>query len=311
MLVSIIIPCYNEELVIHKTYDRVKKVLIDNNIQHEVLFVNDGSHDKTLALLTEIATKDKTIKVISFSRNFGHQAAITCGINKCNGDVAIIIDGDLQDPPELFPEMIKRHLEEKANVIYMVRKVREGTSLWKKISYKIFYRLLRMLSEHEIPVDTGDFRLMDRQVINICNAYPERNKYVRGLISWSGFKQIPFEYKRDARADGEPKYTLVKLIKLASTGLLYFSKKPLRLALNVGLLSIFVGIILALYVFVSKYYGWAELVPGWSSILVSVVFFGGVQLLTIGVLGEYLGIVFEEVKQRPEYIIQDKLNMEE
>lgn len=311
MLVSIIIPVYNEELVIGQTYKRVKSVLMENQMEHEILFVNDGSRDTTIEVLTAIGDLDKHVKLLSFSRNFGHQAAITAGIHNCKGDVAIIIDGDLQDPPELFPAMVKKHLDEKANVIYMVRKKRKGVNIFKKLSYKIFYRTMRAMSETEIPIDTGDFRLMDRKIIDAFNAFPEKNKYVRGLISWAGYKQIPFEYERDARADGEPKYTVRKLFKLAFTGLLYFSKKPLRLALNTGLICTCIGLLLAVYVFVAKFYGYAEMVPGWSSILVSVVFFGGVQLLTIGVLGEYVGIIFDEVKRRPEYIISEKKNFED
>lgn len=309
LFISVIIPCFNEEQVIAHTYERVNKTM--QSFEHrgyELIFINDGSRDKTLELLRAIAQKDSKVKVVSFSRNFGHQPAVTAGINICTGDVAIIIDGDLQDPPELFPEMIKMHLEQHANVVYGLRGERKGETFFKKLSAKYFYKTINFLSDTKLPVDTGDFRLIDKHVIEAFKSLPEKNKYIRGLISWIGFKQVPITYVRDERFAGETKYPLSKMIKFASTSLLYFSKKPLKLALTIGLISIFIGIGLAIWVITGLIYRTNSIVPGWASTIIALIFFGGIQLLTIGVLGEYLGNMFEEIKNRPEYIIHEKIN---
>jgi polyisoprenyl-phosphate glycosyltransferase len=309
LFISIIIPCFNEEQVISHTYERVSKTM--QSFQHrgyELIFINDGSRDKTLEILRVIAQKDTNVKILSFSRNFGHQPAVTAGINICDGDVAIIIDGDLQDPPELFPEMIKIHLEQNANVVYGLRGERKGETFFKKLSAKYFYKTINFLSDTKLPVDTGDFRLIDKHVIEAFKSLPEKNKYIRGLISWIGFKQVPITYVRDERFAGETKYPLSKMIKFATTSLLYFSKKPLKLALTVGLVSIFVGIGLAVWVLTGLLYRSNSMVPGWASTIIALIFFGGIQLLTIGVLGEYLGNMFEEIKNRPEYIVHEKIN---
>lgn len=309
LFISVIIPCFNEEQVIAHTYERVNKTM--KSFEHrgyELIFINDGSRDKTLELLRAIARNDSNVKIVSFSRNFGHQPAVTAGINICAGDVAIIIDGDLQDPPELFPEMVKIHLEQHANVVYGLRGERKGETFFKKLSAKYFYKTINFLSDTKLPVDTGDFRLIDKHVIEAFKSLPEKNKYIRGLISWIGFKQVPITYVRDERFAGETKYPLSKMIKFASTSLLYFSKKPLKLALTIGLISIFIGIGLAIWVITGLIYRPNSIVPGWASTIIALIFFGGIQLLTIGVLGEYLGNMFEEIKNRPEYIIHEKIN---
>jgi glycosyltransferase involved in cell wall biosynthesis len=311
MLLSVIIPCYNEEEVIEESYKRLVKVMKDNKIEDfELIFVNDGSKDKTFDILCGIAANDKKVKVISFSRNFGHQPAVAAGINNCNGEYAVIIDADLQDPPELIPQMLKLCISENANVVYGVRKERKGETFFKKLSAKLFYRFLNKLSEVPIPLDTGDFRLIDKKMIDVFKNLPERNKFIRGLISWAGFKQIPFYYVREPRFAGETKYPLKKMIRFALTGIMYFSKKPLKIAINSGFISIIVGIGLTLYVFVAHFTGIIPTVPGWASTIITIIFFGGVQLLTIGVLGEYIGNIFDEVKKRPEYIIDKKINFE-
>jgi len=311
MLLSVIIPCYNEEEVIEETYKRLVKIMKDNKIEDfELIFVNDGSKDKTFDILCGIAANDKKVKVISFSRNFGHQPAVAAGINNCNGEYAVIIDADLQDPPELIPQMLKLCISENANVVYGVRKERKGETFFKKLSAKLFYRFLNKLSEVPIPLDTGDFRLIDKKMIDVFKNLPERNKFIRGLISWAGFKQIPFYYVREPRFAGETKYPLKKMIRFALTGIMYFSKKPLKIAINSGFISIIVGIGLTLYVFVAHFTGIIPTVPGWASTIITIIFFGGVQLLTIGVLGEYIGNIFDEVKKRPEYIIDKKINFE-
>lgn len=307
---SVIIPCYNEEDIIATTYQRLMDVVAENNYtdNYEVIFIDDGSKDSTLDFLESKAAENSNIKVLSFSRNFGHQPAVCAGICEATGDVAIIIDADLQDPPELFPDIIAKHLETKANVVYCVRKTRQGVSFFKKMAYKVFYRTANYMSDIDLPLDSGDFRLIDKHVIAGFKQFREKNKYVRGIISWMGFKQTPFHYDRPGRAGGETKYSFRKLLKLASMGMFYFSNKPLKLALNLGLVSILIGLSLTGVVIYEKLSGSLEEVPGWASLIITIIFFGGVQLITVGVLGEYIGNIFDEVKDRPQYIIKKKIN---
>ncbi len=312
MLISVIIPVYNEEEVITESYRRLANVFIDNNLtDYELIFINDGSRDRTVNILKEIALKDVHVKLLDFSRNFGHQAAVTAGLRECKGDVAIIIDADLQDPPEVMIEMLKVYESEACNVVYGVRNKRKGESFFKLLTAKMFYRLLNSLSDITFPVDTGDFRLIDRKVIDAFNNLNEKNKYIRGLISWLGYKQCPVYYNREARFAGETKYPFRKMLKFASIGLFYFSKKPLKLATSVGFLSILAGLIYVFYILSSQIFGFGHVVSGWTSTIVVIIFFGGVQLLTIGVLGQYIGSLFDEVKNRPEYIISEKVNFNE
>lgn len=306
--VAIIVPCYNEEEVIVESYNRTKQVARTLKYPTEIIYVNDGSRDKTRILLDGIASSDPTVKVIHFSRNFGHQPAVTAGVNYCDADMAIIIDADMQDPPELIPELIDLHEREGANVVYCVRKSREGESYFKRFSAKLFYRMMNYMSEVEFPLDTGDFRLIDRKVMDEFDRFKERGKYIRGLISWVGFKQVPFYYERDARLAGTTKYPLSKMLKFASNAMLYFSKKPLKLAAGLGFLAVIVGLFLAIWFTLGKIYGFSNAESGWTSIVTIVTFFGGVQLLTVGVLGQYIGILFDEVKARPEYIIDETRN---
>jgi dolichol-phosphate mannosyltransferase len=307
---SVIIPCYNEEDIIATTYQRLIDVVEKNNYadNYEVIFIDDGSHDGTLNFLESKAAENPNIKVLSFSRNFGHQPAVCAGICESTGDVAIIIDADLQDPPELFPDIIAKYLETKANVVYCVRQTRQGVGIFKKLAYKVFYRTANYMSDIDLPLDSGDFRLIDKHVIAGFKQFREKNKYVRGIISWMGFKQTPFYYDRPGRAGGETKYSFRKLLKLASMGMFYFSNKPLKLALNLGLVSILIGLILTGVVVYEKFSGALEEVPGWASLIITIIFFGGVQLITVGVLGEYIGNIFDEVKDRPQYIIKKKIN---
>ncbi len=309
LTLSVIIPCYNEELVLAETYKRMQAVMVKMDLKdHELIFINDGSKDATLAILKGFAAENNKVKVINLSRNFGHQPAVSSGIAQCTGQIAIIIDADLQDPPELFPEMVALHIQHEANVVYAQRQSRKGETFFKKLSAKLFYRFINYLSDVTLPKDTGDFRLIDRKVIEAFNQLPEKNKYIRGLISWVGFKQMPILYNRDERFAGETKYPLSKMIKFASTSMLYFSKKPLKLALTLGSISLLVGILLSLYVFFGLLFKPDTIMPGWASLIISIIFFGGVQLLTIGVLGEYLGNMFDEIKNRPDYIINEKIN---
>lgn len=249
--ISVVIPMYYEEAVVEECYKRTKAVLTSlENYEHEIIFVNDGSTDNTLPLLEEIAKNDNNVKVISFSRNFGHQAAVTAGLKYTTGDCTMIIDSDMQDPPELLTDMIKLW-EEGNEVIYAKRKTRKGESKFKLVTAKMFYKVLNGLSDVEIPKDTGDFRLADKKVIDVINSMPEHNKFLRGLFSWVGFKQVPFEYERQERFAGKTKYPLKKMLKLAGDGIISFSTKPLRLIGGLGVVSIFISIILLIYTLIS------------------------------------------------------------
>ncbi len=309
MLISVIIPCYNEEKVIAESHKRLINVFIDNNLNnYELIFIDDGSHDSTLNILRDIASQDSNVKLVIFSRNFGHQAAVSAGLKECRGDVAIIIDADLQDPPEVIPEMLEVLEKERCNVVYGVRNRRKGESFLKLLTAKIFYRLLNSLSDFSFPVDSGDFRLVDRNIINAFNNLHEKTKYVRGLIAWLGYKQCPVYYDRDARFAGETKYPFHKMLKFASTCLLYFSKKPLKIAALLGFSCTMAGFMFGFWVVINSILGIEHVVSGWASIIVITIFFGGLQLLSIGVLGQYIGSLFDEVKNRPEYIIAQKEN---
>ena len=310
MLLSIIIPCYNEEAVIAETYKRLTEVMQNLPHSYELIFINDGSRDLTLSILQEFATKDSTVKVLNFSRNFGHQCAVTAGLNNCAGDVAVIIDSDLQDPPEVIVDMLDIMQKEQANVVYGVRKKRKGESWFKLFTAKLFYRMLNRMSDVKFPLDTGDFRMVDRKIINQFNQLGESNKYIRGLISWMGFKQVPCYYEREARFAGETKYPFRKMLKFALIGLFYFSKKPLNIATSLGTFSVIAGLLYVVYNLIAKFIFEEHMVTGWTSTIMLIVFFGGVQLLTIGVLGKYIGNLFDEAKRRPEYIINEKINFD-
>lgn len=308
--VSVVIPMYYEEEVAEECYKRVKNVLTSlKDYEHEILFVNDGSKDKTLEILESIAEKDKQVKVISFSRNFGHQCAVTAGLQYVTGDAIVVIDADLQDPPELIPDMLT--LWKQGNeVIYAKRKTREGESKFKLLTAKMFYRILNGLSDVEIPADTGDFRLVDRKVVDVINSMPEHNKFLRGLFSWVGFKQQPFEYERKERFAGKTKYPLKKMLKLASDGIISFSTKPLKIVGGLGIITIIISILLLLYSVMSYIFNLNQLTPGWTSIMVAITLFSGVQLLSIWIISEYLARIYDESKKRPQYIISKTINLE-
>ena len=308
--ISVVIPAYNEQEVIKTCYDRIKKVLEElNNYEYEIIFINDGSKDDTLKILQEISKEDSKVKVISFARNFGHQAAVTAGIKHVTGDAIVIIDADLQDPPELLPEMIALW-EEGNEVIYGQRKLRKGESAFKLLSAKLFYSTLNALSDVEIPKDTGDFRLVDRKVIDVINNLPEHNKFLRGLFSWVGFKQKAYKYEREERYAGKTKYPLKKMWKLATDGIISFSTKPLKLVGGLGILTIFISMGILIYSLVSYIFNLNNLTPGWTSIMVAITLFSGVQLLSIWIMSEYIARIYDEARNRPEYIIDKKINME-
>lgn len=307
--ISVIIPMYYEEEVAEECYKRMTEVLSKiTDYDYELICVNDGSKDKTLPILENLASKDDKLKVISFARNFGHQCAVTAGLKYVTGDCAVIIDADLQDPPELISEMVKLW-EEGNEVIYGKRKTRDGESAFKLFTAKMFYKTLNALSDVEIPKDTGDFRLVDRKVVDVMNSMPEHNKFLRGLWGWIGFKQVAYEYERKERFAGKTKYPLKKMLKLASDGIIGFSTKPLKMVGGLGMLSIFISFIILIYSILSYILRWNNITPGWASIMVAVTFFAGVQLLSIWIMSEYIGRIYDESKSRPQYIIDKKINI--
>lgn len=307
--ISLVIPMYYEEQVAKECYNRVTKVLKTlKNYEYEVIFVNDGSKDKTLEILEEIANNDKNIKIISFSRNFGHQAAVTAGLKYATGDAIVIMDADLQDPPELMPDMLKKW-EEGYDVIYGKRKARKGESAFKLLTAKAFYDTLNKLSDVEIPKDTGDFRLVDKKVVDVINSLPEHNKFLRGLFSWVGFKQYAYEYERKERFAGKTKYPLKKMLKLAQDGILSFSTKPLKLVGALGLLSVIISVSILIYSLLSFAFNWNSLTAGWTSIMCTITFLGGVILISLWMIGEYIARIYDETKQRPQYIVDKTINI--
>ena len=309
--ISVVIPMYYEEEVAEECYKRMIEVLKGiGNYEYEIIFVNDGSKDKTLSILEKIANEDKNVKVISFSRNFGHQCAVTAGLQYVTGDAIVIIDADLQDPPELIPEMLKLW-EDGNEVIYGKRKTREGESKFKLLTAKMFYNTLNALSDVDIPKDTGDFRLVDRKVVDVINSLPEHNKFLRGLFSWVGFEQKAFEYERKERFAGKTKYPLKKMLKLASDGIIGFSTKPLKIVEGLGIFSIIMSFIILVYSLLSYAFSWHSLTAGWTSIMVTLTFLGGSILVSLGMIGEYIARIYDESKARPQYIIDKKINIEE
>ncbi len=308
--ISVVIPVYNEEEVAKTSYLRIQKVMEDlKQYDYEMLFVDDGSRDKTFNLLQEIAKENQKVKILSFSRNFGHQAAVTAGIQYVTGDAVIIMDADLQDPPELLPEMVALW-EEGNEVIYGQRRSRKGESAFKLLTAKMFYRTLNALSDVEIPKDTGDFRLVDKKVIDVINIMPEHNKFLRGLFSWVGFQQKAYFYEREERKAGKTKYPFQKMWKLASDGIISFSTKPLKIVGGLGCVTIILSIAILIYSLVSYAFQLNHLTPGWTSIMVAITLFSGVQLVSIWIISEYIARIYDETRHRPEYIIDKKINIE-
>ena len=302
--ISVIIPLYNEELNIDAIYKRLNDVMILLNQDYEFYFINDGSSDNTLALVKELSQKNPKVHYKSFSRNFGHQNAVSAGIDSVSSDCTIIIDADLQDPPELIPEMIAKW-QEGYKVVYAQRKERKGESIFKKLTAKIFYRILRKLSEVEIPLDTGDFRLIDKKVVEVMRLMPEKNKYLRGMIAWSGFKQIGIQYVRDKRYAGKSNYPLKKMMQFALNGIVSFSSYPLVLAAYFGFFITILSLIFSAVVLYHKLFT-DNTVPGWTSLILVILFLGGINLICIGFLGLYISRISNDVKNRPVYIIEEE-----
>lgn len=307
--ISVVIPLYNEEAVIEQTYTRLKDVMETLAMDYELLFVNDGSKDKTLQLVQTLSFADKHVKCLAFSRNFGHQIAITAGTDYASGDAVVVIDADLQDPPELIPEMIQKW-QDGFDVVYAKRIKRNGESFFKKWSAKMFYRTLHRLTDVEIPVDTGDFRLMDKKVYTELKKINEKNPFVRGLVSWLGFQQVALEYEREERAAGETKYPLKKMVKLSLDGLTSFSHQPLKMASYAGVALSIAGFIYMLVVLFQTLFT-ATTVNGWSSIIIIQLLFSGFVLIILGMIGEYIGRIYDEVKDRPLYIVEASYGFEQ
>lgn len=297
---SVVVPVYNEEAVLPEFYARVAAVLDSLPQPSELIFVDDGSQDRSAEILAGLAARDPRVRVLGFSRNFGHQAALCAGLDHCRGDAVVMIDADLQDPPELIHDFLAKW-REGFQVVYGQRlRVEEG--LLKRLVYHLFYRLLRLLANIDIPLDTGDFSLVDRSVVTHLRALPERTRFLRGLRSWIGLRQVGLEYRRHARAQGESKYSLAKLFKLAFDGIFSFSTVPLKLALITGMLASvggFVGVLVVTWLRLRHQFD----LPGWASLAVIVLFLGGVQLFTAGIMGEYVARIYEEVKRRPLYLV--------
>lgn len=306
--VSIVVPCFNEEAVVRQTHGRLVGVLEKAGLPFEIIYVNDGSRDRTLEILDGLVDSDNRVRVLSFSRNFGHQLAVTAGIDYAAGDAVVLIDSDLQDPPELIPKMIQLWQEGK-DVVYGVRESRSGESQFKLLTAQAFYRLINQISDVPIPLDTGDFRLMDRRVVDVLKKMPERDRFVRGMVSWVGFKQCPLPYARAERAAGESKYPLRKMMLFAMDGLVSFSIVPLRIAMVVGFITAGIAVLGIFYALFLRLFteNWE---PGWTLLFISIFFLAGMTLGCLGIVGEYVGRIYREIKRRPLYVIDERLGFE-
>lgn len=308
VFISVIVPIFNEEGSISEFHRRMTAVLKGMGESYEILYVNDGSRDSSPALLRERCAQDPNVKLIDFARNFGHQAAISAGMDHARGQAIVVIDSDLQDPPEVIPRLVEKW-QEGFDVVYAVREKRKGDTWFKKWTAAVFYRVLRRITAVDIPVDTGDFRLMSRRALEAFKGLRERHRFIRGMVSWIGFRQTGVLFVRDERYAGETKYPLKKMLKFAFDGITSFSFMPLQLATYFGFftsITAFLGImvVVGLRLFTSIP------LPGWASLMVCTLLLGGVQLITLGIIGEYIGRIYDEVKGRPLYIVQDAFNMD-
>jgi dolichol-phosphate mannosyltransferase len=304
-VLSVVVPCFNEEEVLRETHRRLTSVLDSLDPEFEIVYVDDGSRDATGSILHELSANDARVRVVRFARNFGHQTAVTAGIDHSRGDAVVLIDADLQDPPEIIPKMLELW-REGYQVVYGVRGSRPGESMLKRATAAGFYRLINLMSDVPIPLDTGDFRLMDRCVADVLRDMPERHRFVRGMVSWVGFKQCPIYYERHVRFAGETKYPLSKMIRFALDGVTSFSTVPLRWATWAGLVASGISVLGIVYAIVTRLMtnSW---VPGWAAMFVAVLFVGGVQLLSLGAIGEYVGRTYSEIKGRPLYVVAERL----
>jgi polyisoprenyl-phosphate glycosyltransferase len=308
-LLSVVVPCKNEEQVLPETHRRLIQALSGiGHLSFEIIYVDDGSQDSTPEALRKLQRDDHRVRVVRLSRNFGHQVAITAGMEYASGHAVVVIDADLQDPPEVIAEFVA-HWRGGADVAYGVRTERNGESAFKLWTAKLFYRFIGHLSETEVPPDTGDFRLMDRKVMEALLAMPERDRFIRGMVSWLGFSQVAVPYRRAPRLAGETKFSLIRMIRFATDGIVSFSTVPLRLATYLGFLVsgiAVVGILVALY---ARLFA-RDWVQGWTSIVIAVLFLGGVQLICLGIIGEYVGRIYGEAKRRPLYFVRELIGFE-
>lgn len=302
IVLSVVVPIYNEEMNVRKLYDRLINSLGSLGVGFELVFINDGSKDASMPIIISMAEENSSVKYIDLSRNFGHQIAITAGIENAVGEYIVIMDGDGQDPPELIPALFKR-AQEGYEVVYAKRKSRQGETWLKKITAKLFYRLLSKMTKVNIPLDTGDFRLIHRKIQRVLKQMPEQDKYLRGQIAWIGFNTTFLEYDREERMGGETKFSYSKMLKFAMDGVVSFSSWPLKLATILGFSVSVVAFGMILYSIYQKLFGYT--IQGWTSLQISILFIGGVQLIGMGMLGEYISRVSENVKNRPTYIVKN------
>lgn len=307
--ISVVVPIHNEEGNLNVLHERLGNVLQSMQLDYEILFVNDGSQDRSLVMIRALAAQDTHVRYIDLSRNFGHQIAVTAGLDHSRGDAVVIIDADLQDPPELIQELYQKH-KAGFEVVYARRRSRKGESAMKKWTAKLFYRILRRLTHIDIPLDTGDFRIIDRKVVEVLKQMPEQNKFLRGQISWAGFRQSFVEYDRDERLSGKTSYTYAKMIRFALDGITAFSEAPLRFITMAGFAVSGIAFLLIIYAILSYFFS-PGYQTGWASQMISFLFIGGIQLIGIGIIGEYLARIGANVRRRPLYIVaEDNLEQE-
>lgn len=300
---SIVAPVFNEEATLPVFYEALKKVLEGMALPYEIIFIDDGSGDGSVEIIRHLARKDPAVRYLLLSRNFGHQSAVMAGLDHCRGACAVIIDSDLQDPPEVIPALYERY-RRGFEVVNTRRARRKGENLFKRATARLFYILLAKITEFDIPLDAGDFKLIDRKIIDHLRQMPERHKYLRGQIAWLGFRQTTLEYERQPRHAGSSGYPLKKMIRLAWDGITAFSNFPLKVATWSGFLVSFLAFVIILYALYSKFI-LHETITGWTSLIVSSMFIGGIQLMGIGIIGEYIGRINSDVRQRPVYIIRE------
>lgn len=307
MKYSLILPVYNEEENIASLYAHLRGVMEGLTKQYELIFVNDGSVDSSAQVLAHLHTKDPKVKVINFARNFGHQMAVTAGLRYSSGETVAILDADLQDPPEVLPKFFEK-LQEGYDVVYAIRRHRKETAL-KRLSYFLFYRLLKMVASISIPLDSGDFCVMSRRIVNVLNGLPERNRFIRGLRSWVGFRQVGIEYERDARHGGKSKYTITKMFKLAFDGIFSFSYIPLQLLTFAGFSFFILSIAGSIMTVYFKLFTQVYIPQGFPTTIIVILFIGGINMLSLGIIGEYIGRIYDEVKRRSPYVIESLLGI--
>lgn len=300
---SIVIPLMNEEKALHLLLQQIENCASSWG-KYEVIFVDDGSTDSTLSILKSAATANRNYKILSFSRNFGHQAALTSGLEHTSGDFVALMDGDLQDPPDLIVEMLKMQ-KEGFDIVYAVRKTRKE-NIVKRFLYKSYYRLFKYLADIDVPLDAGDFCIMSRRVVDVINTMPERGRFIRGLRVWTGFKKAPFPFDRGNRAAGETKFPIMRLVRFGFSGIMAFSTKPLTISIYAGLLIAFFSLVTGIVLILLKFMVGVN-VSGWTSLVLVVFFMGSMQLIILGVLGKYIGLVYMEVQHRPIYLVEEKI----